>query len=116
MTALKFSGKGLAVRMSFSTSRSHVNIAWKASKRLTTGSLIAVTPSEDMFQTFIMPGVVAARPLALVDKAVPEIEIFLAYDTVIDPSIEYVIVEETNGFFEAQRYNLVALQKMTDER
>lgn len=109
--------KGVATRMSFSTNRAGVNINWKTSKRLTTGSLIAVTSAKDMFQQeqHIIPGVVAARPLSLVGATVPEIDIFFPYHPIFDPLIEYVIVEDTTGFFEAQRHNLLALQKMTQE-
>ena len=108
--------KGLATRLSFSMARSRVRINWKTSKRLTSGSLIAVTPANDMFSTRTIPGIVAARPLSLVDQKTPHIDIFFPYDAVVDPSIEYVILEDTTGFFEAQRYNLVALQKMTREK
>lgn len=115
VTGITLSPQGVAVRMSFSTRRSRVNINWMRSKRLLSGSLIAITPTTDMFKSRTIPGVVAARSLEYINDDIPQVDMFFPYDAVIDPSIEYVILGETNGFFEAQRHNLIALQKMTLE-
>lgn len=115
MKRLIWARNGLAVRMSFSTDRSRVHINWKTSKRLSTGSLIAITPAKDMFRSHIIAAVVAARPLSLIDEKIPQFDVFICYDAVFDPLVEYVIVEETSAFFEAQRHNLLALQRMTQE-
>lgn len=104
--------------MSFSTDRSQVNINWRSSQRLLAGSLIVIIPSNDSSRTLsekIVPGVIAARPFLLLERQPPEIDILFPYDAVIDPLKEYTIIEETNGFFEAQRHNLLALQKMAQE-
>lgn len=115
--ALTFSNKGLGVRVSFSLTRVGKNIRWEQSKRLISGSLVALTPTNDMFKSKCIVAVVAARPLDGVRLNPPELDLFFAQpkDLNLDPDIEWFMVEERSSFFEAQRHTLIALQKMTRE-
>jgi helicase required for RNAi-mediated heterochromatin assembly 1 len=53
----------------------------------------------------------------LTKKAPPKIDIFFPRpeETIFDPAVDYIILEETSSFFEAQRHNMLALQRMTKE-
>lgn len=91
---------------------------WEQSKRLITGTMVALTPAEDMFKEVCRVAVVAARPLAGVSQNPPEIDIFFAdpEDFEIDPQQEWVMVEARVGYFESYRHTLLSLQKMAQER
>lgn len=102
--------------MSFSTYRCQVDIVWGVSKRLMQGSLVVITPAKDMFATQAIVGVVAARSETLIEKDPPEVEIFCEYDNVLDPSVEYLLIEERSTYFEAHRNNMLALQRMAVEK
>ncbi|SLM34912.1 P-loop containing nucleoside triphosphate hydrolase [Lasallia pustulata] len=75
-------------------------VIWEQSKRLITGTMVALTPAEDMFKEVCRVAVVAARPLAGVSQNPPEIDIFFAdpEDFEIDPQQEWVMVEARVGF------------------
>ena len=47
----------------------------------------------------------------------PEIDLFVARaeEMELDPAMEFIMVEERTGFYEADRHTLLALQKMTGE-
>lgn len=112
--AVTFATKGLGIRISFSLSRVGKNIRWEQSKRLISGSLVALTPVSDMFRSQCVVAVVAARPLDLVRQH--QIDIFVKPgDMDLDADVEWLMVEERSSFFEAQRHTLVALQKLTRE-
>jgi len=112
-----FAMRGLGVRVSFSLARVGKNIPWAQSKRLISGSLVALTPKSDMFRTICVVAVVAARPLDGMQKNPPELDLFFGRpdDLNLDPDIEWLMVEDRSSFFEAQRHTLVALQKMSQE-
>ncbi|KAK4988270.1 hypothetical protein LTR28_001751, partial [Elasticomyces elasticus] len=111
------SPKGVAVRVVFSMVRAGKKIHWEQSKRLLTGSVVVLTPASDMFQTKAVVAVVAARPLAAVQQNPPEIDLFFARpeELELDPSQEWVMLEERTGYYEAERHTLLALQKMMKE-
>ncbi|KAK4967576.1 hypothetical protein LTR66_011920 [Elasticomyces elasticus] len=111
------SPKGVAVRVVFSMVRAGKKIHWEQSKRLLTGSVVVLTPANDMFQTKAVVAVVAARPLAAVQQNPPEIDLFFARpeELELDPSQEWVMLEERTGYYEAERHTLLALQKMMKE-
>ncbi|KAF2431430.1 P-loop containing nucleoside triphosphate hydrolase protein [Tothia fuscella] len=117
ITAMTFSVRGLAIRVAFSLGKVGKNIRWEQSKRLITGSLVALSPSQDMFKTKCIIAVVAARPLVGLQSNPPEIDLFFARpeDIEIDPQMEFVMVEERASFFEATRHTMLALQKMMGE-
>lgn len=70
-----------------------------------------------MFQTICKVAVIASRPLAGVQQNPPEVDIYFASpdEIEIDPQQEWVMVESTVGYFEAQRHTLKSLQKMAGE-
>jgi len=111
------SNNGIALRMTFSLARTGKKILWEQSKRLITGSLVVLTPVNDMFQKTAVVATVAARPLAALDQNPPEIDLFFAKadELEVDPALEWVMVEERKGFYEADRHTLLALQRMMRE-
>jgi helicase required for RNAi-mediated heterochromatin assembly 1 len=117
ITAITFSPRGMGFRVVFSLSKVGKNIRWEQSKRLLTGSIVALTPSSDMFQTKCIIAVVAARPIEGLRQNPPEIDLFFANpeQIEIDPVMEFTMVEERSSFFEADRHTMKALQKITSE-
>ncbi|KAH7091387.1 P-loop containing nucleoside triphosphate hydrolase protein [Paraphoma chrysanthemicola] len=117
ITSLVFSPRGLAMRVAFSLSRVKKHIRWEQSKRLITGSLVALSPADDAFQTTCVLAVVAARPLSALEQNPPEIDLFFARpeDQEIDPMKKWVMIECRASFFEASRHTLLALQHMMRE-
>ncbi|KAF2134773.1 P-loop containing nucleoside triphosphate hydrolase protein [Dothidotthia symphoricarpi CBS 119687] len=115
--SLIFSPRGLATRVAFSLSRVKKHVRWDQSKRLITGTLVALSPSEDAFQKICILATVAARPLSALETNPPEIDLFFARpeDQEIDPMKKWIMVECRSGFFEASRHTLLALQHMMRE-
>jgi len=113
-----FANSGIAARISFSMERVGKKILWDQSKRLLSGTIVALTTKEDKFQKICLIAVVAARPLAGLEQNPPEINVFFATpeEIEIDPQQEWLMVECRNGFFEAARHTLKSLQKMSKER
>ena len=91
---------------------------WEQSKRLITGSLVALSPASDMFKTTCRIAVVAARSLEAVQQNPPEIDIYFGgpHEIEIDPQQEWVMVEARNGYYEAYRHTLRSLQKIAREK
>lgn len=117
VVGLTFNNKGIATRIRFSTVRSGRKILWSSSKRLVSGTLVALTPTQDAFRTRCILATVAARPLANVEVDPPEIDIFFARmdDHEVDPQQTFVMIEATQGYYEAYRHTLRALQKQSQE-
>ncbi|KAK0279811.1 hypothetical protein LTR91_005563 [Friedmanniomyces endolithicus] len=109
--------RGIALRVTFSLGRVGKKIRWDQSKRLISGGLVVLTPKADMFQKRAIVATVAARPLELLDLDPPEIDLYIARpeDMEIDPAVEWVMVEDRGGFYEADKHTLVALQRMMRE-
>ncbi|KAF5590648.1 NAM7-nonsense-mediated mRNA decay [Fusarium subglutinans] len=117
-----FARSGPACRIAFSTERSPTKVEWKQSNRLTAGTLIALSPKDDNFNTQCYVAVVAARyivgglepdPADNEGKDTPpRIEIFWSdcNNAVFDPSIEMVMLEAKGGYFETVRHAMVGLQ------
>lgn len=70
-----------------------------------------------MFKTKAIVATVAARALDGLNLNPPEIDLFIprAEEMELDPAMEFVMVEERTGFYEADRHTLLALQKMKGE-
>ncbi|KAH7361156.1 P-loop containing nucleoside triphosphate hydrolase protein [Pyrenochaeta sp. MPI-SDFR-AT-0127] len=117
ITSLVFSPRGLATRVAFSLNRVKKHIRWEQSKRLITGTLVALSPADDAFQTQCVLATVAARPLSALDQNPPEIDLFFARpeDQEIDPMRRWIMLECRASFFEASRHTLLALQHMMRE-
>lgn len=114
---LTCSTKGVAVRVTFSLRRAGKLVRWEQSKRLVTGGLVVLTPRTDMFASKALVAVVAARPLSGLEQTPPEIDLYIprAEEQEIDPAVEWVMVEDRGGLFEADRHPLLALQRMMRE-
>ncbi|WEW55997.1 DEAD-like helicase superfamily protein [Emydomyces testavorans] len=108
---------GIAVRVHFSTARAGKNIVWEYSQRLTSGKIVALTPANDGFKNRCIVAVVAARPLEGLKSQPCEVDLFFANpdDAEFDYQQEWLMVESRNGYFEALRHTLTALQKMRTE-
>ncbi|KAF1925842.1 P-loop containing nucleoside triphosphate hydrolase protein [Didymella exigua CBS 183.55] len=116
ITSLVFSTRGLATRVAFSMSRVKKLIRWEQSKRLIAGTLVALSPCHDAFQTTCILAVVAARPLSALQPNPPEVDLFFPhYHQPIDPMQSWIMVECRSSFFEASRHTLLALQHMMRE-
>ncbi|KAF2727336.1 hypothetical protein EJ04DRAFT_595293 [Polyplosphaeria fusca] len=117
ITSLVFSNRGLATRVAFSLSRIKKHVRWDQSKRLITGTLVALSPIEDRFQSICVLATIGARPLSALDQTPPEIDLFIARpeDHEIDPMRKWIMVESKSSFFEASRHTLLALQHMMRE-
>ncbi|KAL6917434.1 hypothetical protein FSST1_008929 [Fusarium sambucinum] len=114
--------RGPACRISFSTECSTTKVVWHQSARLTTGTLVALSPRSDNFNKQCFVAVVAARYLLgglepnLDDgediNTPPRIEIFWSNveTAVFDPSVELVMLEAKGGYFETVRHAMVGLQ------
>nr|POF22193.1 helicase required for rnai-mediated heterochromatin assembly 1 [Quercus suber] len=115
--AMTYSTRGIAIKITFSLARSKKKIIWEQSKRLISGSLVVLTPKDDMFKTTAIVATVASRSLAGVLKDPPEIDLFTARaeELEIDPAKEWVMIEDRSSYFEAGRHTLLALQKMMQE-
>ncbi|PBP15776.1 hypothetical protein BUE80_DR013525 [Diplocarpon rosae] len=117
---LQLSRTGVASRVEFSTERAGPKrIRWEQSKRLVQGTLVALTPAQDMFKDVCKIATVAARPIdGGLDQSPPQIDLFWGDidDIVLDPVEKYVMVEARGGYFEASRHMLVAMQKLMTER
>ncbi|KAF2867362.1 P-loop containing nucleoside triphosphate hydrolase protein [Massariosphaeria phaeospora] len=117
INSLVFSPRGIATRVAFSLGRVKKYVRWQQSKRLITGTLVALSPADDAFRTKCVLAVVAARPLAALEQNPPEIDLFFARaeDFEIDPMKKWIMVESRSSFFEASRHTLLALQHMMRE-
>lgn len=87
---IQLSPMGAAFRVEFSNERAGKRIRWEQSKRLIQGSLVALSPQKDNFQSICKVAVVAARPIpGGLDQNPPQVDIFFAEDrdVVFDPAI-----------------------------
>lgn len=110
------STRGIAIRITFSTRRAGKKILWEQATRLKSGSLVALTPSADMFRTKTLVATVAARPLKGLQENPPELDLFLRGTEIeLDPAVEWTMCEARSSFFEAERYTMLALQKLMHE-
>ncbi|KMU83347.1 helicase required for RNAi-mediated heterochromatin assembly 1 [Coccidioides immitis H538.4] len=108
---------GIAIRVQFSIARAGKNIVWEYSQRLTTGKIVALTPANDNFKSRCVVAVVAARPLEGLKSHPCQIDLFFANPdhAAFDYQQEWLMVESRNGYYEALRHTLLALQKMSKE-
>ncbi|KAI0018017.1 P-loop containing nucleoside triphosphate hydrolase protein [Xylariomycetidae sp. FL0641] len=110
---------GPMCRIQFLTERSGKKIRWDQTRRLTTGSLVALSTATDGFRTTCIPAVIADHPIREgLDQNPPTIQIFWANieDAILDPNLELVMLEARSGYFEAMRHSMLGLQHvaMTD--
>ncbi|KAL4896040.1 P-loop containing nucleoside triphosphate hydrolase protein [Aspergillus ambiguus] len=117
IVGLTFAQQGLGFRVQFSTQRSRKRIIWEYTKRLISGTIVALSPADDAFQAECVIAIVAARPLEQVQLQPPQIDIYFAQpeDVDFDPHKEWIMVEARTGYYEASRHTMTALQKMRRE-
>lgn len=108
----------MAFRIRFSTEHAKKKILWRYSPRLITGTLVALSPVDDCFQTKCVLAIVASRTLDLVAKNPSRIDIYFAdpKDIEIDTQKEWVMIESQMSYFEASRHTMTALQKLSKEK
>lgn len=79
---------GVASRVEFSTERAgQVRVRWEHSKRLTQGTIVALTTLDDAFHNICKIAIIAARPyLGGLDQNPPTVDLFWASmdDFVVD--------------------------------
>lgn len=110
---------GAAAHISFKTTRARQKIKWLLSRRLTPGTVVAISTAKDNFNSICKIAIVAQRPFVSgLDMNPPEIDIFWARpdDAVFDPSEALVMLESRSGYFEAVRHALVGLQHAASEQ
>ncbi|KIW20615.1 hypothetical protein PV08_01190 [Exophiala spinifera] len=114
-----FPRRSLAARVRFSTRRAGKRISWSTSKRLVSGSIVVLMRAKDkrVDLSRLIVAVVAARPLSGVELDTPEIDLtFTDTEAVqIDPQEEFIMLESKQGYYEAYRHTLRALQKLSQE-
>lgn len=117
ISGFTFTNMGIAARLKFSTRRAGRRILWSASKRLVAGSLVALTPANDNFRSKCIVAIIAARPIELLECSPPEVDIYFGSieDIQIDPQVGFTMVESKQGYFEASRHTLRAIQKLSKE-
>jgi helicase required for RNAi-mediated heterochromatin assembly 1 len=84
---LQISRTGVAVQVEFSHERAGKQIRWEQSKRLLQGTLVALSPSSDMFRTKCKVAIVASRSLKLLSQNPPAVQLKWgdSDEAVIDP-------------------------------
>lgn len=111
---LTFSSVGVASKVSFSINRAGKNIRWAHSKRLIPGTLVCL--SSNNFQT-VKVATVVARPTEGLEQNPPEVDLlFNETEVEIDTEKIHIMVESRNGYFEAYKWTLRALQRMTADK
>ncbi|KAK4174162.1 putative helicase [Triangularia setosa] len=104
-------------RVEFSTP---YNVQWKTTKRLMDGSVVALSTKKDNFRTICKIATVAQRPYAVGKDFHPMIAVDLIWadpeDAVIDPTLEMVMIESRNGYFEASRHTMLGLQHVAETK
>jgi helicase required for RNAi-mediated heterochromatin assembly 1 len=115
ITGITFSNFGIAARINFAP-RTHQRIRWEQSKRLLSGSVVALSKLGDNFSMQCLVVSVIARPLAGLESNPPEISILFSEAIEIDPLQQWTMIEAPASYFEAYKHSLVALQKQSTER
>ncbi|KAF2759162.1 hypothetical protein EJ05DRAFT_485224 [Pseudovirgaria hyperparasitica] len=109
--------RGVAVRVVFSLRRVGKKIRWEQSKRLISGTLVALSPAADCFRSRCVMAVVAARPLDLLGEYPPAVDLFFPNDEemCLDSNEDMIMVENRAAYFESDRHTMVSLQKLMKE-
>jgi helicase required for RNAi-mediated heterochromatin assembly 1 len=115
--------QGAACRLSFSTELFDIPIDWQDTRRLTTGTVVALSTAKDKFKSICRVAVVAGRArrdtsqpsqyIRLDANNTPDLDVIWAdaKDASIDPLEELVMIEATAGYYEAVRFAMLGLQR-----
>ncbi|KAI0101061.1 P-loop containing nucleoside triphosphate hydrolase protein [Daldinia grandis] len=104
---------GPMCQVQFSAERSGKKIRWGQTRRLTVGTLVAISTAKDHFRTICMPAIISEHRIRDgLDQNPPTIYFQWTNlsDAVMDPNQELVMVETRCGYFEAVRHSMVGLQ------
>ncbi|RKF60267.1 Helicase required for RNAi-mediated heterochromatin assembly 1 [Erysiphe neolycopersici] len=111
--------QGPACRVEFCVDRSEKRVRWEQSRRLLQGSIVALSNFNNLFKTDCRIAVVAGRSIeGGLDQSPPTIDLFFGDNEKIelDPHEKYVMLEAREGYFEASRHMLIAMQKLVTEK
>lgn len=117
ITGMTFARQGVAIKVSFSTTRACKNIVWEYSSRLISGSMVALSPARDCFKSQCVIAIVAARPLDQLKQYPPQVDLFFANpdEAHFDPQQEWIMVQPHSGYLESVRHTMRTLQLMKTE-
>ncbi|TIC95581.1 Helicase required for RNAi-mediated heterochromatin assembly 1 [Colletotrichum higginsianum] len=107
---------GVMIRVTFSSVRARHYINWPVSQRLVPGTIVALSPAWDNFQTRCIVASVTGRYDELIDSPMTppplDLEIHDAQTTagLMDPDQDYVMIEARSSYFEAVRHVLEGLK------
>ncbi|KAI0162134.1 P-loop containing nucleoside triphosphate hydrolase protein [Xylariaceae sp. FL1272] len=103
---------GPMCRVQFSIERAEKRIRWTQTKRLQVGKLVLLSTAQDGFKTICMPAIVADRSIEGLDHNPPTIQLHWAdvNEAILDPTLELVMLEARNGYFEGIRHSMLGLQ------
>ncbi|KAI1372519.1 P-loop containing nucleoside triphosphate hydrolase protein [Hypoxylon crocopeplum] len=108
---------GPMCQVQFSTERSGKKIRWTQTRRLTVGTLVALSTVGDCFKTICMPAIISDHRIRDgLDQNPPTIHLQWANfnDAIMDPNQELVMIESRLGYFEAVRHSMVGLQHVAN--
>ncbi|KAI0890826.1 P-loop containing nucleoside triphosphate hydrolase protein [Annulohypoxylon nitens] len=108
---------GPMCQVQFSTERSGKKIRWAHTRRLTVGTLVAISTAKDGFKTICMPAVISDHRIRDgLDQNPPTIHFQWTNlgDAIMDPNQELVMIETRFGYFEAVRHSMVGLQHVAN--
>lgn len=108
---------GPMCQVQFSTERSGKKIRWSQTRRLTVGTLVAISTAKDHFKTICMPAIISEHRIRDgLDQNPPTIYFQWANlsDAIMDPNQELIMVETRYGYFEAVRHSMVGLQHVAN--
>lgn len=108
---------GPMCRVAFSPERATKRIRWNQTRRLTQGTLVALSTAKDRFRTLCIPAVIA-NPVVhdSLENRPPTVQLFWGNteDAVMDPSVELIMIESRVGYFESTRHTMVGLQQAAE--
>ncbi|KAI0886446.1 P-loop containing nucleoside triphosphate hydrolase protein [Annulohypoxylon maeteangense] len=108
---------GPMCQVQFSTEKSGKKIRWTQTRRLTVGTLVAISTASDCFKTICMPAIISDHRIRDgLDQNPPTIHFQWTNleDAVMDPNQELVMIETRFGYFEAVRHSMVGLQHVAN--
>ncbi|KAI0839357.1 hypothetical protein F5Y06DRAFT_303102 [Hypoxylon sp. FL0890] len=108
---------GPMCQVQFSTERSGKKIRWIQTRRLTVGTLVAISTASDSFKTICMPAIISEHRIRDgLDQNSPTIHFQWANldDAIVDPNQELIMIEARSGYFEAVRHSMVGLQHVAN--
>lgn len=110
------------VRVTFSAMRTRSRVNWSASQRLVPGTVVALSPILDNFETTCIVAVVAGRYDEFIVSTVapPPIDLEICDSQLVaglmQPDQEYVMIEARSNYYEAVRHVMEGLKQTAQVR